>query len=151
MPTLAQSPSMLVYSITMIVLCVNLLVLWGYSGTVRSRSKTTPNAEDPETIVKGAAVTAADPPDVARALRAHTNAAANIVPFAILGFLYVVYGASTLSMAIVCGVFVVARIGHTVVYLRAIQPWRTILYAIGGVDTFVLTVLLVRAMANAMG
>jgi uncharacterized MAPEG superfamily protein len=71
------------------------------------------------------------------------------MPFAILAFLYVVYGASALAMSLVCGIFVVARLAHSVAYLREKQPWRTIFFTIGGLDTIVLIGLLVYSMAVA--
>jgi MAPEG family len=49
----------------------------------------------------GAPVSELDPPAVARLLRAHRNA-----------------------------VFIAARIVHSIVYLKAMQPWRTIAFAI---------------------
>ena len=71
--------------------------LWGYSGAVRTKTKTTHNPEDLEAFDKAAAgkVVTADPPEVAHVLRAHTNAVVNILPFLLLdGLLYVVNGAS---------------------------------------------------------
>ncbi len=146
MSSLIGNPSFLVYSATMVVLCLNVLGLWGYSGLVRSRTKTTPNPEDPLTVAKGARVEEKDPEEVARALRAHRNAADNIMPFAILALLLVLWGASPLVTGIFCGIFVVARLAHSLAYLSAKQPWRTISFVVGATATIVMVGFLVRAL-----
>jgi uncharacterized MAPEG superfamily protein len=135
----------------MIVLCLNMLALWGYSGAVRAKTKTTPNPEDVATVAKGSSVSLSDSPEIGRVLRAHRNATDNILPFALLAFLYVAYGASPMAMGIVCGIFTLARLCHTFVYLAGKQPWRTIFYTIGGVDTLVLMALIIRSMVCGLG
>ena len=64
-------------------------------------------------------------------LRAHANAMANILPFLILGFLYVLLGAGRTGAVIYFGVFTVARYIHSVAYVAALQPWRTVSYVVG--------------------
>lgn len=141
---MTQNPSFLVYSATMVVLCLNILFLWAYSGAVRAKKKVTPNHED---AAKGTqALSTSDPPEVARVLRAHRNAADNILPFAVLGLLFVIWGGSPLLTAIFCGVFAVARIGHSFSYLAEKQPWRSITFAIGGIDTLVMVGFLAKAL-----
>lgn len=146
MSTLTANPSFLIYTATMIVLCLNILGLWAYSGAVRGKTKTTPNEEDAGSIAKGATLAAVDPPEVARVLRAHRNAADNILPFAILALLFVVWGASPMLTGIFCGIFVFARIGHTLSYLGEKQPWRSIMFGVGGVATLVMVGFLVRSL-----
>ena len=149
MSGLIANPSFLIYSITMVVLTLNVLGLWGYSGAVRGKTKTTPNPEDPSTVAKGATVAVVDPPEVARVLRAHRNATDNILPFAILALLFVLWGASPLLTGVFCGLFAVARIAHTAAYLAEKQPWRTISFVAGGLTTLVMVGFLVRAFAAA--
>jgi uncharacterized MAPEG superfamily protein len=129
----------------MLVLCLNILLLWGYSGSVRSKSKVTPNPEDLGTVNKDGTL-GADPPEVARVLRAHRNATDNILPFGILGLLFVLWGGSPLLTAIFCGVFVVARLGHSVSYLFEKQPWRTITFVVGGLDTLAMVAVLAKTL-----
>src|SRR5580704_6481725 len=121
MPTLAANPAFIAYAVTVIVLSLDMLFLWGYSGAVRGRAKATPNTEDARGSAKLVEV---EPPEIARVLRAHANAAANIVPFAILGLVYVLAGAPLMPAAIVFGIFALARIAHAFAYLNAKQPWR---------------------------
>lgn len=94
MPTLAANPAFVAYAVAMLALSFNLLVLWVRSGTARGKTKTTPNPEDAGTILRGSKVVDGNPPEVARVLRAHDNAMANIVPFALLGLVFVLAGGS---------------------------------------------------------
>lgn len=128
-----SNPTFVAYAISCLVLCGNLLFLWTRSGAARGRSKTTMNAEDARTIAKGAQVVPVDPPAVARVLRAHANAMAMFVPFAVLGLLFVMVGGGAGTAKILFGSFVATRLFHSFVYLREIQPWRTISFVLGGV------------------
>lgn len=96
-------------------------------------------------VAGGAALAAVDPPAVARVLRARRNAAAdNILPFAVLGLLVVLWGATPMLTAIFCGVFVVARLAHSFSYLGEGQPWRTVSFGVGALATLVMVGFLVR-------
>jgi prostaglandin-E synthase 1 len=149
MPSLAANPAFLAYAVSMLVLALNLLVLWAYSGVVRGKTKTTPNTEDAGAPAKGTKLVDAEPPEVARVLRAHANAMANIVPFAVLGLVFVLLGASGTAAQVVFGVFVAARVLHSFVYLAGKQPWRSLAFGIGVLDTLVLMGFIVRALAVA--
>jgi len=138
MDQLATHHAFTAYVITAIVLCLNILGLWGYSGGVRVGTKTAINPEDIRTVAKDAALLESDPPEVARVLRAHRNATDNIVPFLILGYLYVQIGASSTMAMGIFGVFTAMRLLHTFSYLKGVQPWRTISFALGGVTTLVM-------------
>jgi prostaglandin-E synthase 1 len=131
-----SNPTFVVYVISCLVLCLNLLVLWGYSGAVRGKTKTAINEEDSEKF--GAALKDLDPPQVARVLRAHANAQAAIYPFLFLGLVFVLAGGTAGTARIIFGVFVLARLLHSVVYLAGKQPWRTLFFIIGGLATLAL-------------
>ena len=123
----SASPAFLVYAMTGVVLSLNLLTLWVASGLVRARGGVAINPEDG--IRFGARVSELDPPDVARYLRAHRNAEATIYPFLALGLIYILAGGGAAAAILIFAVFVVARIAHSVFYLKAVQPWRTIAFA----------------------
>lgn len=146
MSNLASNPAFLAYAVSLILLSLNLLVLWGYSATVRAGTKTTPNQEDAR---KGTQLVPDNPPEVARVLRAHANAMANIVPFAILGLIYVLAGGSGMAAAAIFGVFTFARVAHSFAYLGGKQPWRTLSFVLGAVTTLVLMGYVVRALVGA--
>src|ERR1700683_41269 len=101
----ASNPAFVAYALAAVALAANLIGLWTYSGAVRGKTKTTPNAED----ANGKPVTEIEPPEVARVLRAHRNAEANILPFLVLALVYVALGASPTMARALFGGFVVFR------------------------------------------
>jgi prostaglandin-E synthase 1 len=123
----AANPTFLAYVLTSLVLSLNLLVLWVSSGAIRARGGVAINPEDGARY--GAQVRDSDPPAVARLLRAHHNAEATIYPFLLLGLLYVLAGGGAGIAVPIFAIFTVARIAHSIVYVRALQPWRTIAFA----------------------
>jgi uncharacterized MAPEG superfamily protein len=135
---LAKNPAFTAYCLTTVLLCLNMLGLWGFSGGARTKSKTTPNPEDQATVSKGAALSTQEPPEVARVLRAHMNAFVNIMPFLVLGLLYVILGGSATMCWAIFGSFAFFRWMHTLAYLGGKQPWRTIAFGLGGIVTLVL-------------
>jgi len=64
----------------------------------------------------------------------------NIPIFLFLGLIYVLAGGPAGPAAIYFTVFTVARILHTITYLRGMQPWRTISYTVGGLATLALAI-----------
>ena len=128
-PSLATvgNPAFLGYVYTCVVLSLNLLALWVSSGAVRARSGVAINPEDGARY--GVPVRELDPPMVARILRVHRNAEAAIYPFLILGLVYVLVGGHASVAVPIFAIFTGARIVHSIVYLRALQPWRTIAFA----------------------
>lgn len=127
MPTAHASLLLPAYALTSIVLTINLLWLWISSGARRARSGVAINPEDGARY--NVPVSQTDPPEVARYLRAHRNAEATIYPFLLLGFVYVLAGGRAGIAIPIFAVFAVARITHSLVYLRGLQPWRTISFA----------------------
>jgi uncharacterized MAPEG superfamily protein len=123
----AVNPAFLAYAFSCLVLSLNLLLLWVYSGAMRAQGGVAINPEDGARY--GAPVSELDPPAVARCLRAHRNAEATIYPFLLLGLVYVLGGGGAGIAVPIFAIFVVARIAHSIVYLRAIQPWRTVAFA----------------------
>ena len=123
----SANPAFFAYVVTCLVLSLNLLMLWVSSGATRAKAGVAINPEDGARY--GAPVTELDPPAVARFLRAHRNAEATIYPFLLLGLVYILAGGRAGVAIPIFAVFVVARITHSIVYLRAMQPWRTIAFA----------------------
>ena len=140
----AVSPAFLAYAITCVVLSLNLLLLWVSSGAIRAKSKVAINAEDGARY--GAPISDIDPPAVARVLRAHRNAEATIYPFLLLGLVYVLAGGSAWIATPIFATFTVARIAHSVVYLRAKQPWRTVTFAVSLLTILALMLAVLQAL-----
>ncbi len=141
---LTSNPAFVVYALTAVVLCLNLLVLWIYSGLTRGGTKTAINVEDAAQF--GTSLVPADPPEVARVLRAHRNAEAAIYPFLVLGLVFVLAGGSAGTAKIIFGIFTAARLLHSGVYLAGRQPWRAISFVVGALTTVVLMVAVVRLL-----
>jgi uncharacterized MAPEG superfamily protein len=128
MTGMTANPAFLTYAVATLVLTLNLLVLWVLSGAQRARGGVAINPEDGEHF--SAQVSDTDPPAVARYLRAHRNAEATIYPFLLVGLVYVLAGGGAALAIPIFSAFVVARIAHSIAYLRALQPWRTIAFAL---------------------
>jgi uncharacterized MAPEG superfamily protein len=124
----AANPAFLGYVYMCIVLSLNLLALWVSSGAVRAYSGVAINPEDGARY--SAPVRELDPPAVARILRVHRNAEAAIYPFLALGLIYVLEGGRASIAVPIFAIFTGARIVHSIVYLRALQPWRTLSFAV---------------------
>ena len=136
MDNLLGNQTFVAYAIATIVLMVNICFLWGYSGAVRGKTQKAVNEED--AARPNVAHDPVDPPPVARVLRAHANAQASIYPFLFLGLVFVLAGGDATLGKVLFGIFTIARICHSIVYLKGIQPWRTIFFVLGGVTTIVL-------------
>jgi microsomal prostaglandin-E synthase 1 len=136
-----NNPAFFAYIVTALILCLNLMALWGYSGVARGKSGVAINAEDGALFKVPLSET--DPPAVARVLRAHRNAEAVIYPFLILGLIFVLSGGAAWLAKVLFGVFTVARLLHSVVYLNAMQPWRTGLFIVSGACLIALMVSIV--------
>lgn len=133
------------YSITTVVLIINLLVLWIGSGIKRTSSGVAINREDGAS--RGVPVSETDPPDVARYLRAHRNAEATVYPFLILGMIYILIGGEGRVAIPIFAAFVFARTAHSINYIRAIQPWRTIAFASSLLAIIALNIAIVCRLA----
>jgi prostaglandin-E synthase 1 len=145
MNSLAAQPAFVAFAVTILVLSLNLLLLWIYSGVVRGKVKTTPNEED----AKANKLVEIESPEVARVLRAHTNAMANTVPFVFLALVFVLGGGSPLVAQVIFGVFAASRIAHSFAYLGGKQPWRSIAFGVGVLATVALVGFIVKGLVTA--
>merc|ERR1712241_1458156 len=86
--------------------------------------------------------------DVERVRRAHQNDIENILPFLILGFLYMFTNPAYSTALLVFRLFVGARILHTIVYLLVIpQPSRALAFFVNvGVNIFMAYKIIVTFM-----
>jgi len=144
MPEIASSAAFNVYALFAVGLCILLLVIDSAGGAVRGRTKTSPNPEDP-VVAKGGKVAESDPDSVARVMRAHRNAVANILPFLLVTLVYVLKGGTAQHILWVCSAFTVFRITHAIAYIRAIQPLRSIAFGLGQLCTLAVMVRVVLA------
>lgn len=137
------------FALSCALLAVNLNILWFSSANARLRTGTVASPEDAGLFVKGSVFPPSEPEAVARILRAHSNALATTVPFVMVAGSYVAVGGASAWAPVLFGTFVVARFAHAFVYLRALQPWRTIAFAIGMVATVTTLVMLLVQIVTA--
>jgi uncharacterized MAPEG superfamily protein len=139
-----HTPSFAIYSLFATGLCLFVMSIDGLGGGFRAKSKTTPNVEDASTVAKGAKVVETDPEQVARVMRAHRNAFANIIPFLLVMFFYVAVGASTQWVLILCGAYSALRVIHAIAYINGKQPFRTLSFVLSQTVTVVAAIQVVR-------
>ena len=114
------------------VLCLLMFALGAITAARRASQKTYANSEDKKVSPEGSEFNQGnDPPEVTRVMRAHRNLIESLLPFSILGVIYVISGASLLGAEICFIGFTVVRVLHAIVYLKGLQPWRTMFFGFG--------------------
>lgn len=128
------------------ILGLNMLLLAIGTVLARGRSKRFINPEDAKVSSKEARVLEGEEAELpGRFVRAHRNAVENIPLFFAIGLFYVMTGGSVLGARAYFLTFTIARLLHSVVYLKGIQPWRTILFVVGYVALLGMIVHIIRA------
>ncbi|MDD2004810.1 MAPEG family protein [Pseudomonas putida] len=124
-----MSSALQVYALCVVVLFLKMFLVSCYQGYHRLRFVAFTNPEDAAVFRRIAQ--AAERPQVIRAAKVWANDLENIPMFFALGGLAVALEAVTLPVLWLSVVFTVARVLHTLAYLRGLQPWRTLFYGIG--------------------
>lgn len=133
------------YALITVILFLKMLALSAVQALARTSAKSFPNPEDAKFF--GALAPATDElPIVKRAAAAWRNDLENIPIFLFLAMLYVTLGCWPGGAFIYFTIFAVARILYSVAYLRAMQPARTICYAIGIAICVILSVQILTAI-----
>lgn len=113
-------------------------------GLHRARANTFDWPEDNRTFARGGVPSApVDQEGFARASRCWQNDLENIPIYLFLGLAFVLSGGLPFWAALYFTAFTLARIAHTFFYMRAMQPGRTIAYAIGLVVCVALAIHLI--------
>ncbi len=125
---IVQTTPFQAYAACSAALVLNLLFLAGATAANRSKAKYMLNPEDAKVNPGGSLVSGEDP--AARFVRAHRNALENIPPFLAAGLLYVLVSPpSTVAIALLAA-FTFFRWTHSLAYLKGVQPWRTLSFAL---------------------
>lgn len=111
----------------------------------RRKGKVVINPEDVG-VNPGSHAGTEEAPGTLRAKRAHLNDVENIPVFLVLALLFTLIGSSATEGWAYFGVYFVARTLHTIFYLRAMQPWRTAMFALGQLTQLGIIVQLVLAV-----
>lgn len=129
---------MRLYALTAIVLALKMSAISFVQGRARTAAKAFANPED--AAMFGGTIVPQEVAGVQRASKAWMNDLENIPIFLILALVYAIAGLSSTAFIIYCVVFTVARILHTIFYLSAVQPWRTIAYTVGALTSLALMI-----------
>src|SRR4051812_36989644 len=131
MLTLSAEAQFKLFAICCAVLSLQMLFLAAMTAARRANNKNYLNPEDVKVSFKDAKlVEGAEHPDVARVQRAHRNLNESLPLFFGLGLVCLFAGVSPLGAQICFGVFTGARVLHSIVYIKEMQPWRTMTYAL---------------------
>ncbi|MEQ1571614.1 MAG: MAPEG family protein [Myxococcota bacterium] len=125
-----QDPVFRAYVVSAAVLGMNLVVLANLTAVTRARHDEVVNPEDHRLNPTAAVVYDGGNDVTARYRRAHRNALENVPLFLVTGLLLALVGPPpALAYGLFAG-FVVLRLLHSVAYLRQLQPWRTVTFAV---------------------
>ncbi|WP_158502119.1 MAPEG family protein [Vitiosangium sp. GDMCC 1.1324] len=143
---LLSLPGFRLYALCAIVLVIKMQAVGIATARTRARLKVALNAEDAARF--GAQLVNAEHPEVERVLRAHRNDLENIPVFLILGFIAVLAGAPPLGLQICLIAFTAARVVHSIAYVKAMQPWRSLSFGIGGLCSLALSVMIILRLVS---
>lgn len=128
-----------VWALTVVALFLKMFGIALLQGAVRGRARAFVKPEDAAFFGRGAAPAAEEPPLAARGQRLLGNDLENIPLFLFLSAGYIQLGGALSLVAGCCGVFVAARVGHTIFFLRQRQPHRAGFFALGALCSLVLS------------
>lgn len=135
---LINSPLFAVFAAVLIAETLKTLAL----GTATAYSRLDPkqflNQEDADWL--GGKAVAVDHPTPARLMRAHRNNLENLLPFAILGGLFLISGANAIAGALYFGSFFLARSAHTFAYLSKRPALRRNMYSLAWLSMVVMAI-----------
>jgi len=146
MPRL-DDPVVRLYVVIYLLLVLKMAVVGTYTSILRLGRKVYATAED--YAFQGLARKTTVDEDVERVRRAHRNDLENILPFFVVGFCYLLTSPSWNAAAIYLIGYLIARIAHSVFYIRSMQPYRTIAFTLGAVLTISMMVHTFVVVARA--
>lgn len=126
------NPAFRIYAVCVAILVLKMIGTAIFTASTRQRVRGFSNPEDVTAVGgEGAVASETEHPDVARALRMHRNDMENIPLFFAVGLVYVLLEASALGAILYFWTFTIARVLHSFVYARAMQPARAICWGLG--------------------
>ena len=146
MPRL-DDPVVRLYVVVYLLLVLKMAAVGTYTSILRTGRKVYATPED--YALQGLARRTTVDEDVERVRRAHRNDLENILPFFVVGFLFLLTRPSLGAAAIYLVGYLFVRILHSVFYIRGLQPHRTIAFAAGGALTLAMIVQTLVAVAHA--
>jgi uncharacterized MAPEG superfamily protein len=138
MNALLADPVIRLYAICTAILVIKVLLTANATGILRTGRKVYATPEDYRLFGQEPAM--ARDEDIERVRRAHQNDLENVLPFFAVGLVYALTGPSYAAAAALFIIFTAARVAHTVVYIAALQPWRTIAFALAQLALYVMAI-----------
>ena len=135
--TLAN-PALRLFGIVSLILVLKMAAVGLYTSTLRIGRKVFATPED--YALQGMPTRSGNDADIERVRRAHQNDLENILPFFVVGFFFALTRPPWLAGEILFIGFAVARVLHSVFYIRAMQPHRTIAFTAGSLLSGVMVV-----------
>ena len=130
MNALASLPAFTPYAVSVMALGLNLLGLANATAISRGQANEVINPEDKKLNQKASVVFDEGNDRTARYRRAHRNALENVPLFMITAFVLTLMGASSTVGAALFYPYAVLRILHSVCYVKQVQPFRSITFAL---------------------
>jgi uncharacterized MAPEG superfamily protein len=146
MPGLAD-PVVRLFALVYLLLVLKIAAVGSYTSVLRLRRKVFATPEDYK--LQGLTPRPIVDEDIERVRRAHQNDLENILPFFIVGLVYLMTRPSMLSAQIYGIGYLVARTLHSIFYIRSMQPHRTIAFTAGAVLTLAMLVQTLVAVLRA--
>ena len=138
MNALAGIPAFSAYAVSVIGLGLNLLGLANATALTRARAGEVINPEDRKINQKASVVYDEGNDQTARYRRAHRNALENTPLFMITALVLTLMGASATIGAALFYPYAGLRILHSVCYVKQIQPFRTMTFALAALIQIVM-------------
>lgn len=126
---LLDDPAMQAWAAATLVVILKMMGVGVYTSVLRMRRNVYISPED--YAMQGQPVKEGTDEEVERARRIHRNDLENVLPFAIVGFIYALADPSSLGLRICFVGYPVARILHTFFYARGLMPHRTLAFMLG--------------------
>ena len=124
-----MTSALTVYALCVVVLFLKMFAVSCYQGLFRIRFRAFTNTEDAAVFNRFAREK--ELAQVTRAARAWANDLESIPAFFALGGLAVAMNTPASVTAWLSVLFTIARVLHTLAYLKGVQPWRTVFYGVG--------------------
>lgn len=129
--SLSRDPVFQAYVVTIVVLSLNMLGLAGATAVTRGQASEVINPEDQKLDGTARVVFEGGNDRTARYRRAHRNALENSPIFMINGLVLVLVQPPAALAIALFATYAIARILHSVCYVKSIQPFRTMFFGIG--------------------
>jgi glutathione S-transferase len=128
MDTILSNPALRLFGIAYMILVLKMVAVGAYTSILRLRSNIYATPEDYR--FRGLAAQSTVSQDIERARRAHRNDLEQILPFFGVGLFYALSHPSMTAAWIYFGGYTVARVLHSIFYIRSMQPHRTVAFTV---------------------